>query len=89
MCSPTHTVNNSLQKLNYVKRILYFVVKQNSILFITIPWVLCKIQLIKFERIKIESHNNWNFNVKSAFHLDKFNSCVKTSFCNKICMQFM
>ena len=49
----THTVNNSLQKLNYVKHFQYSVVKQKFNIihticenFRTIPWVLCKIQLI-------------------------------------------
>ena len=49
----THTVNNLLQKLNNVKSIQLFVVKQifNIIhimceVFTTIPWVLCKIQLL-------------------------------------------
>ena len=48
----THTVNNLIQKLNNVKSIQFFVVKQifNIIhtmceIFTTIPWVLCKIQL--------------------------------------------
>ena len=48
-----HTVNNLLQKLNYVKIIHFFVVKQQFNIihimcenFKTIPWVLCKIQLI-------------------------------------------
>ena len=53
MILPTHTVNNLLQKLNHVKRIQSFVVKQNinSIHIVcdnlrTILWVLCKIQLV-------------------------------------------
>ena len=48
----THTVNNLLQKLNNVKSIQFFVVKQIfSIIhimceiFTTIPWVLYKLQL--------------------------------------------
>ena len=48
---PTHTLNTLLQKLNYVKQ--YSVVKQKFNIihiicenFRTIPWVLCKIQLI-------------------------------------------
>ena len=50
---PTHTVINSLQTLSNVKSIQLFVVKPKfNIIYIlcenfkTIPWVLCKIQLI-------------------------------------------
>ena len=50
---PTHTVNNSLQKLNYIKHFQYSFVKHKFNIihiicenFRTIPWVLCKIQLI-------------------------------------------
>ena len=49
----THTVNNILQTLNKVKIIQCFVVKQKLNIihimcenFKTIPWVLCKLQLI-------------------------------------------
>ena len=49
----THTVNNLLQMLNSIKSIQVFVVKQKfNIIYImwenlkTIPWLLCKIQLI-------------------------------------------
>ena len=28
--------------------------------FKTIPWLLCKIQPVKFERVKIGSHKKWN-----------------------------
>ena len=49
----THTVNNLQQKLNCVKHNQYYAVKQNfksiHIMcenFRTIPWVLCKVQLI-------------------------------------------
>ena len=49
----THTVNNSLQTLYNVKSIQCFVGKQKFNIiyimcenFITIPWVLCKLQLI-------------------------------------------
>ena len=49
----THTLNNLLQKLNYVKQFQYSVGKQNinSIHIICenfriMPWILCKIQLI-------------------------------------------
>ena len=49
---PTHTVNSLLQKLNYVKRIQYYTVKQKFNIihimcenFRTIPLVLCKIQI--------------------------------------------
>ena len=59
----THTVNNILQKLNYVLRNHHSVVKQKFSnidimceIFRTIPWVLCNIQLIQFERVNIESH---------------------------------
>ena len=59
----THTVNSILQKLNYVLRNHYSVVKQKfsniditSEIFRTIPWVLCNIQLIQFERVNTESH---------------------------------
>ena len=63
----THTVNNLLQTLNNVKSIQYFVVKQKFNIvhimcenFKAIPWVLCKLQLILFERVRIGSHKNWN-----------------------------
>ena len=49
----THTVNNLLQTLNNVKSIQFFVVKKKFNIihimcenFKTIPWVLCKLQLI-------------------------------------------
>ena len=49
----THTVNNLLQTPNNVKNIQLFVVIQEfNIIYIicenfkTIPWVLCKLQLI-------------------------------------------
>ena len=49
----THTVNNFLQKLNNVKSIQFFVVKQKFNIipimcenFKAIPWVLCKLQNI-------------------------------------------
>ena len=49
----THTVNILLQKLNYVNLIQYSAVKQifNIIYsicenFRTIPWIVCKIQLL-------------------------------------------
>ena len=48
-----HIVNNLQQKLNYVKRIQYSVVRPNFNIihimcesFRIIPWVLCKIQFI-------------------------------------------
>ena len=72
----THTVNNLLQSLSYVKSIQFFVVKQQFNIirimcenFKTIPWVLCKIQLIKFERVKIGSHKNWNLG--SSLHFSE------------------
>ena len=62
---PTHTTNNLLRKLNYIKSIQNYDVKQKINIihimcenFRAISWVLCKIQLIKFERVKIESHKN-------------------------------
>ena len=64
----THTAINLLQMLNYVKWFQYFVVDQsfNNIYimcekFRTTAWIISKIQLILFERVNIESHNNWNF----------------------------
>ena len=49
----THTVNNLLQMLDNLKNIQFFVVKQNLNIihimcenFKTLPWVLCKLQLI-------------------------------------------
>ena len=69
----THTVNNLLQKLNNVKSIQFFVVKRifNIIhiiceIFTTIPWVLCKIQLFLFERVKIGSHKNRHLGSKQS-----------------------
>ena len=74
----THTVNNLLQTLNNVKSIQFFVVKQKFNIihimcenFKTIPWVLCKIQLIFFERHKIGSHKNWNLG--PSLHFSDFN----------------
>ena len=70
----THTVNNLLPKLNYVKQFQYFVVKQKFNIihiicenFRTISWVLCKIQLIQFQRVKIESHKIWNLGSRLCF----------------------
>ena len=55
------------KNLIMLKRIQSFVVKLNfnSIHIMcensrTIHWVLCKIQLILFERVKIVGHKNWN-----------------------------
>ena len=43
-------------------------------IFRTIPWVLCKVQLIYFERVKIESHKKWNLGSwKSTFQWGNFN----------------
>ena len=74
----THTVNNLLQTLNNVKSIQFFVVKQKFNIihimcenFKTIPWVLCKIQLIFFERHKIGSRKNWNLG--PSLHFSDFN----------------
>ena len=62
-----HTVNNFLQKLNYGKQFQYSVIKHKfNIIYImcehfrTIPRVLCKIQLIIFEWVKIESRKKSN-----------------------------
>ena len=33
-------------------------------------------QLIQYERVKIKSHKNWNFRLKSAFHRGDLNSFV-------------
>ena len=59
----THTVNNILQKLYYVLRNHHSVAEQKISnidimceIFRKIPWVLCNIQLIQFERVNIESH---------------------------------
>ena len=35
--------------------------------FRTTAWVLSKIQLILFERVNIEGHNNWNFDSNLRF----------------------
>ena len=55
----THTVNNSLQKLNYVKHFQYFVVKLKfNIIYIicenfrTIPWVYAKYSLFNLKGSK-------------------------------------
>ena len=63
----THTVNNLLQTLNNVKSIQFFVVKHKfNVIHIVcenfkqIPWILFKLQLILFERVKIGSHKYWN-----------------------------
>ena len=40
---------------------------KTSILFRTIPRAVCKIQLTKFERVKIESHKNWNLGLSLRF----------------------
>ena len=37
--------------------------------FKTIPWVLCTVQLILFERVKIGSHKNWNLG--SSLHFSE------------------
>ena len=74
----THTVNNLLQKLNNVKSIQFFVVKQifNIIhimceIFTTIHWVLCKIQLfyLKGSKSEVTKIGIWAQNKleKSAF----------------------
>ena len=62
---PTHTVNNLLQKLNYVTQFQYSVIKHKFNIinimcenFRTMSCVLCNIQLIQFERVKLESHKN-------------------------------
>ena len=72
-----HTVNNLLQTHNYLImldnfNIMLLIKKINSIHIIlenfrTIPWVLCKIQLVQFERVKIESQNIWNFGSSLSF----------------------
>ena len=43
--------------------------------FITKPWVLYKLQFIKFERVKIGSHKNWNLD--SSLH---FSEAILISF---------
>ena len=50
-----------------------FLIKKINIIHIicenfrTISWVLCKIRLILFERLKIESHKIWNFGTSLCF----------------------
>ena len=70
----THTVNYLLQTLNNVKSILFFIVEQKFIIIHimcenlkTIPLLLCNIQLIYFERVKIGSFKKMKFRLKSAF----------------------
>ena len=94
---PTHTASTLLQKLNYVKQFQYSVVKQKFNVihiicekFRTIPLVFCKIQLIQFERVKIETHKIWNSNrLKFMCQWGYFNFVCRaeqTSF--KKCMKF-
>ena len=66
-------VNNLLQKLKYVKRVQCFLAKHKFNIihnmcdnFTTISWVLCKIQLIKFEWVKSET-TKMEFRLKSPF----------------------
>ena len=63
----THTANTLLHKLNYVKLIQIFVVKQkfNIIRIMCENFriklsVLCNIQTFQYQRVKTESHKNWN-----------------------------
>ena len=61
--SSKHTVNNLQQKLNHFKLIQIYVVKQKLNMcenFRTIHLVLCNIQIFRYKRVKIESHNKWN-----------------------------
>ena len=91
----THTVNNLLQMLNNVKSSQFLVLKQIfKIIYImcetfkTVPWILCKIQLIQFERVKIGSHKNWNLG--SSLHFSEANliSFVMLSNEKRHCMKF-
>ena len=50
---------------------IIFIMSSN---FRTITQVLCKIQLIQFERVKIESHKNLNSHSKMCFFWNNFNS---------------
>ena len=79
-----------LQKLNYVQRFqhsagnqLFTIIHIICEHFRPIPWILCKIQLLLFESVKIESlksrKSRLTYSGKSGFHWGNFNYFVMMS----------
>ena len=48
--------------------------------FTTISWVLCKLQLILFERVKIGSHKKLEFRLKVTWKSLRFSEAILMSF---------